>query len=115
MTESVAIWDAGRRRHADADGAAGRGIPPPDFVLLGQVFGGGHRTPRRLPPIAALDVLPEEPPTDSRLLGHPRLWLSPHAAYLSRASGHEYVMTQAENATSWLSAGRLLHPVDVRE
>jgi D-3-phosphoglycerate dehydrogenase len=62
---------------------------------------------------AALDVLPEEPPSDGRLLRHPRLWLTPHAAYLSDASGLDYVLTQARNATSWLATGAPLHPVDV--
>lgn len=62
---------------------------------------------------AALDVLPEEPPADRRLLEHPRLWLTPHAAYLSDASALDYVLTQARNATSWLTTGAPLHPVDV--
>lgn len=60
---------------------------------------------------AALDVLSEEPPTDRRLLQHPRLWLSPHAGYLSDASARDYVMTQANNAASWLTTGEPLHPV----
>lgn len=64
---------------------------------------------------AALDVFPEEPPTDLRLLQHPRLWLSPHAAYLSDASARDYVMTQAENATSWLTTGTVVHSVVVGE
>ncbi len=61
---------------------------------------------------AALDVLPvEPPPANSPVLGHPRVLLTPHAAYLSPESAGAYVRTQAENAIAWLQTGRPLHPV----
>lgn len=54
---------------------------------------------------AALDVLPVEPPGEDSRLHHPRLWLSPHAAYLSDAAARDYVVAQAQNAISWLHEG----------
>ncbi|QBJ96294.1 C-terminal binding protein [Rhodococcus sp. ABRD24] len=51
---------------------------------------------------AALDVLPVEPPTDQRICGHPRILVTPHAAYLSPESAGDYVRIQAENAVEWL-------------
>ncbi|ANH38250.1 Glycerate dehydrogenase [Nocardioides dokdonensis FR1436] len=61
---------------------------------------------------AALDVLPvEPPPADSVVLRHPRVLLTPHAAYLSPDSAAAYVRTQAENAVAWRDTGRALHVV----
>lgn len=54
---------------------------------------------------AALDVLPMEPPGDDPRLRHPRLWFSPHAAYLSASAARDYVLIQARNAVEWLNHG----------
>ena len=54
-----------------------------------------------------LDVLPVEPvPADSRLLGHPRVILTPHAAFYSIESERELRRKAAQNVVSWLSTGR---------
>ncbi|MFQ4149679.1 C-terminal binding protein [Arthrobacter sp. LAPM80] len=51
---------------------------------------------------AALDVLAVEPPDAAdAMVGHPRVLLSPHAAYLSAESARDYVLQQAENVVSW--------------
>lgn len=56
---------------------------------------------------AALDVLPREPPgPDDPLVGHPRTLVTPHAAYLSAASGADYVLDQARNVVAWHARGR---------
>lgn len=61
---------------------------------------------------AALDVLPQEPPARSHpILTHPRVLITPHAAYLSDESAAGYVLTQAENAVAWLKCGVPSHPV----
>jgi D-3-phosphoglycerate dehydrogenase len=61
---------------------------------------------------AALDVLETEPPRpDDPLVGHPRVLLSPHAAYLSPASGRQYVLDQARNVVAFHRTGRPLAPV----
>lgn len=61
---------------------------------------------------AALDVLPEEPPpVDHPALRHPRVLVTPHAAYLSPDSTAAYVREQAANAMAWHRDGRPLHVV----
>ena len=56
---------------------------------------------------AALDVLPDEPvPRESRLLRHPRVVLTPHAALYSIESERELRRKAAQNLVSWFSTGR---------
>ncbi|HVE51019.1 MAG TPA: C-terminal binding protein [Casimicrobiaceae bacterium] len=56
---------------------------------------------------AGLDVLPEEPvPRDSRLVSHPRVVLTPHAAFFSVESERELRRKAAHNLVSWLERGR---------
>jgi D-3-phosphoglycerate dehydrogenase len=54
-----------------------------------------------------LDVLPVEPvPAGSRLLGHPRVILTPHAAFFSVEAERELRRKAAQNILTWLSTGR---------
>ena len=56
---------------------------------------------------AALDVLPQEPvPRDSRLLRHPRVVLTPHAAFYSVEAERELRRKAAQNLVTWLATGR---------
>ena len=56
---------------------------------------------------AALDVLPVEPvPADSRLLGHPKVILTPHAAFYSVQAETELRRKAAQNIVTWLQTGR---------
>jgi D-3-phosphoglycerate dehydrogenase len=56
---------------------------------------------------AALDVLPEEPvPRDSPLLTHPRVILTPHAAFYSMESEKELRRKAAQNIITWFATGR---------
>ena len=55
---------------------------------------------------AALDVLPVEPVADSRLLGHPKLILTPHAAFFSVQSEIELRRKAAQNIVTWVKTGR---------
>jgi D-3-phosphoglycerate dehydrogenase len=56
---------------------------------------------------AGLDVLPEEPvPPDSRLVHHPRVVLTPHAAFFSLEAEQELRRKAAQNLVSWLARGR---------
>ena len=56
---------------------------------------------------AGLDVLPVEPvAADSRLLGHPRVILTPHAAFFSVQSEIELRRKAARNIVTWLKTGR---------
>jgi phosphoglycerate dehydrogenase-like enzyme len=55
----------------------------------------------------ALDVLPVEPvPAGSKLLGHPRVILTPHAAFFSVESERELRHKAARNIVTWLQTGR---------
>jgi D-3-phosphoglycerate dehydrogenase len=55
----------------------------------------------------ALDVLPVEPvPAGSKLLGHPRVILSPHAAFYSVESERELRRKAAQNIVTWFKTGR---------
>ena len=54
-----------------------------------------------------LDVLPVEPvPAGSRLLGHPRVIVTPHAAFFSVESERELRRKSAQNIVTWLETGR---------
>jgi D-3-phosphoglycerate dehydrogenase len=56
---------------------------------------------------AALDVLPTEPVSrESRLLSHPRVILTPHAAFYSVEAELELRRKAAQNLVSWLERGR---------
>ena len=55
----------------------------------------------------ALDVLPTEPaPADSTLLGHPRVILTPHAAFYSVEAERELRRKAAQNIITYLRTGR---------
>jgi D-3-phosphoglycerate dehydrogenase len=54
-----------------------------------------------------LDVLPVEPvPAGSRLLGHPRVIVTPHAAFYSVEAERELRRKAAQNVVTWLATGR---------
>jgi len=54
-----------------------------------------------------LDVLPVEPiPAGSPLLAHPRVVLSPHAAFFSVEAERELRSKAARNVVTWLATGR---------
>jgi D-3-phosphoglycerate dehydrogenase len=56
---------------------------------------------------AGLDVLPVEPvAADSRLLGHPKVILTPHAAFFSVQAEIELRRKAARNIVTWLRTGR---------
>jgi D-3-phosphoglycerate dehydrogenase len=56
---------------------------------------------------AGLDVLPVEPiPAENPLLGHPRVILTPHAAFFSVQAEIELRRKAAQNILSWLKTGR---------
>jgi D-3-phosphoglycerate dehydrogenase len=56
---------------------------------------------------AGLDVLPVEPvAADSRLLGHPKVILTPHSAFFSVQSEVELRRKAAQNIVSWVKTGR---------
>ncbi len=53
-----------------------------------------------------LDVLPVEPVADARLLGHPKVILTPHAAFFSVQSEIELRRKAAQNIVTWINTGR---------
>ena len=56
---------------------------------------------------AGLDVLPKEPPeADHPVLGHPRVLLSPHAAFYSVEGEKELRTKAALNVIEWARTGR---------
>jgi D-3-phosphoglycerate dehydrogenase len=56
---------------------------------------------------AGLDVLPVEPvAAASPLAAHPRVVLSPHAAFYSRESEQELRRKAAQNVATWIATGR---------
>ena len=56
---------------------------------------------------AGLDVLPVEPvPQDAGVVGHPRVILSPHAAFYSVEAEAELRRKAAQNLATWLAKGR---------
>jgi phosphoglycerate dehydrogenase-like enzyme len=56
---------------------------------------------------AALDVLPKEPPeADHAILRHPRVLLSPHAAFYSEQAERELRRKAAQNLLDWARTGR---------
>jgi len=56
---------------------------------------------------AALDVLPKEPPeADHPMLRHPRLLLTPHAAFYSVEGERELRRKAAQNLVDWATTGR---------
>jgi D-3-phosphoglycerate dehydrogenase len=56
---------------------------------------------------AALDVLPKEPPeADHALLRHPRVLLTPHAAFYSNEGEKELRRKAAQNLVDWARTGR---------
>ena len=56
---------------------------------------------------AALDVLPQEPPSpDHPLLRHPRVLLSPHAAFYSVEADEELRRESIRNVIDWARTGR---------
>lgn len=61
---------------------------------------------------AALDVLDSEPaPADHILVGHPRILVTPHVAYLSDITLREYVRVQAQNVVSFKERGTPDYPI----
>ena len=56
---------------------------------------------------AGLDVLPVEPiPAGDPLLGHPKVILTPHAAFFSVQSEVDLRRKAAQNIVTWLATGR---------
>jgi len=56
---------------------------------------------------AGVDVLPVEPiPAESPLLGHPKMILTPHAAFFSVQAEIELRRKAAQNIVNWLETGR---------
>jgi phosphoglycerate dehydrogenase-like enzyme len=56
---------------------------------------------------AALDVLPMEPPAaDARIVQHPRVLLTPHAAFYSVVAEKELRRKAAQNLIDWAQRGR---------
>ena len=63
---------------------------------------------------AGLDVLPVEPPqTDSAIVQHKRVLLSPHAAFYSDVAAQELRRKAAQNLIDWHTTGRPSYVVAV--
>jgi D-3-phosphoglycerate dehydrogenase len=61
---------------------------------------------------AALDVLDgEPPPPDARIRHHPRVLITPHAAFASSEAAVDTYAAQARNVVAWRQSGRPLTPV----
>ena len=61
---------------------------------------------------AALDVLPQEPPAaDAPVLRHPKVLLSPHAAFYSLHSDEEARRRAVANVVRFFETGRPAHVV----
>ena len=61
---------------------------------------------------AGLDVIdPEPPPRDHPLIGHAKVLLTPHSAFLSERTVDAYPEGQARNILAWERDGRPLTPV----
>jgi phosphoglycerate dehydrogenase-like enzyme len=61
---------------------------------------------------AALDVLDREPPPSrDAVVHHPRVLVTPHAAFLSAETADAYPREQAANVLAWQRTGRPLTPV----
>lgn len=61
---------------------------------------------------AALDVLASEPPAhNDSMIRHPRVLVTPHAAYLSASSARDYVLEQARNVVAFAAGDELVSPV----
>jgi D-3-phosphoglycerate dehydrogenase len=61
---------------------------------------------------AALDVVAGEPPAlDARIRRHPRVLITPHAAFFSSESAADTYAAQARNVIAWRERGRPLTPV----
>jgi phosphoglycerate dehydrogenase-like enzyme len=61
---------------------------------------------------AALDVVAGEPPAlDDRVRRHPRVLITPHAAFFSNESAADTYAAQARNVIAWRESGRPLTPV----
>jgi D-3-phosphoglycerate dehydrogenase len=61
---------------------------------------------------AALDVLPFEPLSATHPLAqHPRVLLTPHAAFYSQAAEIELRRKAALNIVQWAQTGRPMYPV----
>ena len=57
-------------------------------------------------------MLPEEPvPRDSKLVAHPRVILTPHAAFYSVEAERELRRKAAQNIVTWARTGRPDYPV----
>ena len=60
----------------------------------------------------ALDVLPEEPPSERHpLLDHPRALLTPHTAWYTEEAEAELRRKAALNIVDWARTGRPTYPV----